>query len=61
MLRWAAPPVYVAVLSVVIYRDGVPVSRERLLVWILLGLLAFSLATCAAGRAASCSNGCRSP
>ena len=43
ILRWAAPAVYIAVLSVVIYRDGVPVSRERLLVWILLGLLAFSL------------------
>lgn len=43
-LRWAAPAVYIAVLSVVIYRDGVPVSRERLLIWILLGLLAFSLA-----------------
>ena len=35
---------YVAVLSVFIYRDGVPVSRERLLMWILLGLFAVSIA-----------------
>ena len=44
LLRWAAPVAYVAVLSVVIYLDGVPVSRERLLVWILLGLFAVSIA-----------------
>ena len=43
VLRWIVPVVYLAVLSVAIYRDGVPVSRERLLVWILLGLLAVSL------------------
>ncbi len=42
-VRWAAPAVYLAALSIVIYRDGVPVSRERLLAWILLGLLAVSV------------------
>ncbi len=33
---------YVVVLVVFIYLDGIPASRERLLVWIVLGLLAFS-------------------
>jgi PAP2 superfamily len=41
-IRWAAPVVYLAVLAASIYRDGVPASRERLLVWIVFGLLAVS-------------------
>ncbi|HSC91936.1 MAG TPA: phosphatase PAP2 family protein [Gaiellaceae bacterium] len=41
-LRFGAPAVYLAALSVFVYRDGIPVSRERLLLWIVLGLLAFS-------------------
>ncbi len=41
-LRWLAPAVYVAILSVFLWRDGVPTSRDRLLLWIVLGLLAFS-------------------
>ena len=43
-LRWAAPALYVAVLSAFMWRDGVPVGRERLLLWIVLGLLALSTA-----------------
>jgi PAP2 superfamily len=40
---WAAPVAYVATLSAFMWRDGVPVARERLLLWILLGLLALSI------------------
>jgi hypothetical protein len=42
-LRWAGPVVYGVLLSIFFWRDGLPVSRERLLMWILLGLLALSL------------------
>jgi PAP2 superfamily protein len=42
--RWAAPAAYVAALSTFMWRDGVPVARERLLMWIVLGLLALSTA-----------------
>ena len=42
LVRWGAPVLYVVVLVVFIYLDGIPASRERLLVWIVLGLLAFS-------------------
>ncbi|HEY7563098.1 MAG TPA: phosphatase PAP2 family protein [Gaiellaceae bacterium] len=42
-LRWAGPVVYGIALTVVLLRDGIPLSRDRLLMWILLGLLAFSL------------------
>jgi len=41
-VRWVAPTLYVAALSGYMWREGVPVGRERLLVWILLGLLALS-------------------
>ncbi len=41
-VRWAAPAVYLVVLVTFVYRDGAPAHRERLLVWIVLGLLAFS-------------------
>jgi hypothetical protein len=40
--RWLAPAVYVAVLSAFMWRDGVPAARDRLLMWIVLGLLAIS-------------------
>ena len=43
LLRWAAPAVYVAVLAFVLYQDGIPAARERLLMWIVLGLLAVSI------------------
>jgi hypothetical protein len=43
-LRWVAPAVYAAALSAYMWRDGVPVGRERLLLWIVLGLLALSTA-----------------
>ncbi len=42
-LRWAVPVVYGIALTVALLREGVPLSRDRLLMWILLGLLAFSL------------------
>jgi hypothetical protein len=42
-LRWAGPAVYGIALTVVLLREGIPLSRDRLLMWILLGLLAFSL------------------
>ena len=41
-VRWFAPAVYVGALSVYMWREGVPVGRERLLLWIVLGLLALS-------------------
>jgi hypothetical protein len=44
VLRWLAPTVYVAALSAYMWRDGIPVGRERLLLWIVLGLLALSTA-----------------
>jgi PAP2 superfamily protein len=40
--RWAAPAGYVATLSAFMWRDGVPVARDRVLMWIVLGLLALS-------------------
>ena len=41
--RWVAPALYGAALSVYMWREGVPVGRDRLLLWIVLGLLALSL------------------
>ena len=41
-MRWLAPTLYVAALGAYMWREGVPVGRERLLVWIVLGLLALS-------------------
>ena len=43
-MRVGAPLLYVAALSAYMWREGVPVGRERLLVWIVLGLLALSTA-----------------
>jgi hypothetical protein len=43
-VRWIAPTLYVAALSAYMWREGVPVGRDRLLVWIVLGLLALSTA-----------------
>jgi hypothetical protein len=34
---------YLAALTYVVWRDGIPMNRDRVLMWILLGLLAFSL------------------
>jgi hypothetical protein len=42
IVRWAAPAVYAVVLAVFVWRDGLPVARDRLLLWIVLGLLAVS-------------------
>src|SRR6188508_1680588 len=41
-MRWVAPALYVAALSGYMWREGIPVGRERLLLWIVLGLLALS-------------------
>ena len=41
-VRWLAPALYVAALSAYMWREGIPVGRERLLVVIVLGLLALS-------------------
>jgi len=42
-VRWAVPAVYLAALIFFWSRDGMPVARDTLVLWILLGLLAFSL------------------
>ena len=42
-LRWAGLVAYGTVFGVYIYREGVPLTRDRLLMWIVLGLLAVSL------------------
>ena len=41
-VRWLAPALYVAALSAYMWREGIPVGRERLLLVIVLGLLALS-------------------
>jgi hypothetical protein len=46
-IRWIAPALYVAALSAYMWLEGIPVGRERLLVWIVLGLLALSTANLA--------------
>lgn len=43
-VRWIVPALYAAALSAYLWREGVPVGRERLLLWIVLGLLALSTA-----------------
>jgi PAP2 superfamily len=43
-VRWGAPLVYVAALSAFMWEEGVPAARDRLLMWIVLGLLALSTA-----------------
>ena len=43
-MRWVAPALYIAALSAYMWREGVPVGRDRLLAWIVLGLLALSTA-----------------
>ena len=42
-LRWAGLVAYGTVFGVYVYREGVPLTRDRLLMWILVGLLAVSL------------------
>ena len=44
LVRWIAPTLYVAALSAYMWGEGIPVGRERLLLWIVLGLLALSTA-----------------
>ncbi|HZG35992.1 MAG TPA: phosphatase PAP2 family protein [Gaiellaceae bacterium] len=39
----AAPLAYASALAVVLWEHGIPAARERLLLWIVLGLLAFSV------------------
>lgn len=42
-LRWAVPAAYCLALAVFLWRDGIWFARDRLLLWIVLGLLAFSV------------------
>ena len=42
-LRWGGPIIWGVALVIVWLADGLPLSRDRLMMWILLGLLAFSL------------------
>ena len=42
-LSWVGPSAYAVALSVMVISDGVTLSRSHILVWIVLGLLAFSL------------------
>ena len=42
-IRIGAPVVYFALLLTFVIKDGIPVSRDRLLLWLVLGLLAFSV------------------
>jgi hypothetical protein len=41
-LAWGIPALYVAALAAFMWDEGVPASRDRLLLWIVLGLLALS-------------------
>ena len=43
VLRWVLPAAYALTLGVFLWRDGVWFARDRLLMWIVLGLLAFSV------------------
>lgn len=43
-VRWIVPALYAAALSAYMWREGIPVGRERLLLWIVVGLLALSTA-----------------
>lgn len=43
VLRWAVPAAYCLALAVFLWRDGIWFARDRLLLWIVLGLLAFSV------------------
>ncbi len=43
VLRWAVPAAYCLALAVFLWRDGIWFARDRLLMWIVLGLLAFSV------------------
>ena len=42
-VRLVVPSVYLGALAFFVLRDGLPLGRDRLLMWIVLGLLAFSL------------------
>lgn len=43
LLRWGGPVAWAIALTIVWWGQGLPLSRDRLMMWILLGLLAFSL------------------
>jgi hypothetical protein len=43
LLVWGVPLLYLAVLALFIAREGIPLSRDTLVMWILLGLLALSV------------------
>ena len=41
-VRWLAPALYALAVGTYMWREGIPVGRERLLLWLVLGLLALS-------------------
>jgi membrane-associated phospholipid phosphatase len=43
MLRWGGPFAYAVTLLTVAIVHGLPLSKDRLLIWVVLGLLSFSL------------------
>jgi membrane-associated phospholipid phosphatase len=43
LLRWGGPAAYGIALLTVAVAHGLPLSKDRLLIWIVLGLLSFSL------------------
>jgi membrane-associated phospholipid phosphatase len=43
LIRWAGPAAYAVALTVQIAGSGVPLMRDRVLLWVGLGLVAFSL------------------
>lgn len=50
IIRWAAILAWAIVLSIAVYRDGVPYDREGLLLWIAAGLGAASIGKRAIGK-----------
>jgi hypothetical protein len=43
LLVWGVPALYIALVTFFFVRDGIPLARDTLVMWILLGLLAFSI------------------
>ncbi|HEY3105483.1 MAG TPA: phosphatase PAP2 family protein [Gaiellaceae bacterium] len=43
LVVWGVPALYIALVAFFFTRDGIPLARDTLVMWILLGLLAFSV------------------
>ena len=54
------PAAFIAVSLVLLVVVGIPTKRDLLAVWLLLGLLCFSLTDLRGYARGSCSSGCRS-